>query len=84
MRSLTLIATLALSIQQGWRMSSLRRQRAFEVIEACGRVVALRQPTGDGSLSSDVFVADIGVLFGVVIELGEHGAPEITLQDSLF
>ena len=59
-------------------------EHSFEVIEACGRVVALRQQGSDGSLSSDVFVVDIGVLFGVVIELGEHGAPEITLQDSLF
>ncbi len=51
-----------------------------EVVDAIGRVVALRR----GSGAEDVFLADIGVLFGVVLEIGDHGSPEFVVQDSLF
>ena len=53
----------------------------LEVRQACGRAVALSRV---GSTSDDIFVADIGQLFGVVIEPGAHVTPEITVQDSLF
>jgi hypothetical protein len=52
-----------------------------DVVDACGRVVALRRcvPGAD-----DVFVADLGELYGVVVEPGDHGSRPFVLQDSLF
>ncbi len=54
----------------------------LDVVDAVGRVVALKR-TGAGA-SGDTFVADIGRLYGVQMELGDHGSAEIAVQDSLF
>ena len=39
---------------------------------AVGRAVALRRPGFD-----EVFIADLGVLFGLAIELGDHQPDEL-------
>ncbi len=54
------------------------------VRQVCGRAVALSRIGSASDASDDVFVADIGELFGVVIEPGTHETPEIAVQDSLF
>lgn len=51
----------------------------FEVIDACGPVVALTR-TG----SSDVFVTSLKPLFGLTLPLGDFTSDTINLQDSLF
>ena len=51
----------------------------LEVLAACGRLVAVRRPD-DG----DTFVADLGRLFGVELELGDFGSDEVAVQDALF
>lgn len=51
----------------------------LQLLDACGRAVALQRPGG-----SDVFVADIGQLFGLQLELGDYGSTEIVVQDALF
>ncbi|MEZ5342089.1 MAG: hypothetical protein R2706_11765, partial [Acidimicrobiales bacterium] len=56
----------------------------FTIVEACGRVVAVRRPKASGELGDDVFIADVGALYGVVLESGEQQSPEIALQDTLF
>ncbi len=53
-----------------------------DVVDAIGRIVALRR--GSGVAGGDVFLADVGALFGVVLEVGDHGSPEFVVQDSLF
>ncbi len=54
------------------------------VRQVCGRAVALARVGSASDASDDVFVSDIGELFGVVIEPGTHDTPEIAVQDSLF
>ncbi len=59
----------------------------IEIVDAVGRAIAFRRSGTTeprGSASNDVFVADLGRLFGVELELGEHGSTEIAVQDSLF
>ena len=51
----------------------------LEVQAACGRMVVVAQPG-----SSDTFVADLGQLFGVELELGEYDPDPLAVQDSLF
>lgn len=48
------------------------------VAGAVGRAVALRRPGFD-----EVFIADLGVLFGLAIELGDHQPDELAVQGSL-
>jgi len=52
----------------------------LELVDACGRAVRMVRPTG-----SDVFVADIGQLFGLEFTLADDVVPdEVSVQDSLF
>lgn len=52
---------------------------ALEVQAMCGRVVVVAQPG-----SSDAFVADLGELFGVELEVGCYDPDPLVVQDSLF
>ncbi len=54
-------------------------QHDLEVLAACGRLVAVRRPGSD-----DTFVADLGQLFGVELELGDYESDELAVQDRLF
>ncbi len=60
----------------------------LEIVDAVGRAIAFRRSAtsraGGASPDGDLFVADIGRLFGLELELGDHGSTEITVQDSLF
>lgn len=49
------------------------------IVGAVGRVVAVTRPGFD-----ETFAADLGPLFGVEIELGEHEPDEVALQTALF
>ena len=49
------------------------------VAGAIGRVAAVRRPGFD-----ETFVVDVGPLFGVEIDIGDHQADEVALQASLF
>lgn len=51
-----------------------------QIAGAIGRLVGLRRP-GRGD---DVFLADIGQLFGVAARTGEYETADIAIQDSLF
>lgn len=50
-----------------------------EIVDMCGRMAALRR-TG----TADVFIADLGRLFGVELALGDVEADELAVQDALF
>lgn len=54
-------------------------QHDLEVVEACGRLVAVRRPG-----SSDTFVFDLQRVYGVQLELGQFTSDELAVQDSLF
>lgn len=56
-----------------------RGQHQLDIVDACGRAIVFERPG-----LSDRFVADIGQLFGVVLELGDHRPDDLFLQDSLF
>lgn len=56
----------------------------LEVIDGCGRIVALKRHRSDGSIDPEVFVADIGQLYGSVLEVGEFISDEISVQSTLF
>ena len=51
----------------------------LEVLSACGRLVAIRRPGG-----GDIFVADLGRLYGIELEIGDFGSDELAVQDALF
>ncbi len=51
----------------------------LEVVAMCGRMAVLVRPG-----SSDRFVADIGQLFGVELDLGQYQPDQLAIQDSLF
>ena len=51
----------------------------LEVIAACGRMVVVQRPCG-----TDRFVADLGQLYGVELDLGDHEPDALAVQDSLF
>lgn len=51
----------------------------LEFVGASGRAVMVTPPA-----SSDKFVADMGQLYGIVLELGEHSPDELAVQDRLF
>ncbi len=51
----------------------------LEVLAACGRLVAVRRAG-----TADTFVADLGQLFGVELELGDFDSDALAVQDSLF
>ncbi len=54
-------------------------------IEAmCGRVAALSRPGGVGADANDVFVDDLGRLWGRELELGDVEPDELLVQDTLF
>lgn len=54
------------------------------VLAMCGRIALLVRPTADGGDGSDRFVADIGQLYGVELDLGDYTPDELAIQDSLF
>lgn len=56
-----------------------RGQHHLDIIDACGRAIVFERPD-----LPDRFVADIGQLFGAVLELGDHRPDDLYLQDSLF
>lgn len=56
-----------------------RGHHHLDIVDACGRVIVFSRPD-----LPDRFVADIGQLFGVALELGDHRPDELFLQDSLF
>ncbi len=56
----------------------------LEVVDAVGRAIAFRRAGARAGGDDDTFVADIGTLFGRVLELGEFDPTEIAVQDSLF
>lgn len=51
----------------------------LEIIEMCGRMAVLARPGSD-----DRFVADIGQLFGIELDLGQYEPDQLAIQDSLF
>lgn len=51
----------------------------IDVMTMCGRLAVLGRPGSD-----DRFVADLGRLFGLELEMGEHVPDELVVQDSLF
>ena len=51
----------------------------LEVQAACGRMMVLAQPG-----SSDAFVADLGQLFGIELDIGDYEPDALAVQDSLF
>ncbi|MGI9595341.1 MAG: DUF2797 domain-containing protein [Acidimicrobiales bacterium] len=51
----------------------------LEVLEMCGRMAVLARPGSD-----DRFVADLGQLFGVELDLGQYQPDQLAVQDSLF
>ncbi len=54
-------------------------QHDIEVTAACGRMVVLGRPS-----SGDRFVADIGQLYGIELDMGDYESDELAVQDSLF
>ncbi len=54
-------------------------QHDLEVRAACGRMMVVERRG-----TSDVFVADIGQLYGVQLSLGNYESDELAVQDSLF
>lgn len=50
-----------------------------EILDMCGRMAALRRPG-----SADTFIADLGRLYGVELDLGDYESDELAVQDSLF
>ncbi len=54
------------------------------VVDACGRSVLLTRRSSTGTIDPDIFLADIGQLFGWELELGQFAADEIAMQPSLF
>ncbi len=54
-------------------------QHDLEVVAACGRAAAVQRRG-----TADVFVADIGQLFGIELRLGDYESDELAVQDSLF
>ena len=51
----------------------------LEVLAACGRMVVVERPG-----RTDRFVADLGQLYGVELDLGDHEPDALAVQDSLF
>jgi len=56
-----------------------RGRHDLEVVTAVGRHLVVRRPDGD-----DLFVLDPAPLFGLWLDIGDHGSDEIAIQDSLF
>ncbi len=56
----------------------------LQVIDACGRSVLLTRRSSAGTIDPDMFLADIGQLFGWELELGQFTADAIAMQPSLF
>lgn len=56
----------------------------LEVVEAMGRIVALGRNEVIGRRGPEVFLADIGQLYGLVLEFGEFDSDEIVVQPALF
>jgi len=54
-------------------------QHDLEVVAACGRMVVV-QRCG----TTDVFVADLGQLYGIEMVIGDYESDELAVQDSLF
>jgi hypothetical protein len=54
-------------------------QHNLQLAGACGRMVVITR-----ALSNDVFVADIGQLYGIELEMGEYEPDDLVVQDSLF
>ena len=54
------------------------------VLAMCGRIAVLVRPTADGGEGTDRFVADIGQLYGIELDLGDYAPDELAIQDSLF
>ncbi len=51
----------------------------LEVVAMCGRMAVLARPGAD-----DRFVADLGQLFGIELDLGRYEPDQLAIQDSLF
>ena len=51
----------------------------IEVLAACGRLVVIGRPGAD-----DRFVADLGRLYGIELDIGDHRPDALAVQDSLF
>ncbi len=54
-------------------------QHDLEVVNACGRMIAVRRPH-----STDTFLADLQQLYGVGLRLGDFESDALAVQDSLF
>jgi hypothetical protein len=54
-------------------------QHDLEVVAACGRMVVVQRRGTD-----DVFIADLGQLYGIELILGDYESDELAVQDSLF
>jgi len=54
-------------------------QHDLEVVGACGRMVAVTRPSSD-----DTFIADLGQLYGIELDVGDYESDELAVQDSLF
>jgi hypothetical protein len=56
-----------------------------EVLQICGRMAVLTRPgTTAGSGKTDRFVADLGQLYGIELDLGQYEPDQLAVQDSLF
>ena len=51
----------------------------LEVLQICGRMAVLTRPG-----TTDRFVADLGQLYGIELDLGQYEPDQLAIQDSLF
>lgn len=56
----------------------------LRVVGMCGRMALLVRPTDDGGDGADRFIADIGQLYGIELDLGDYTPDALAIQDSLF
>ncbi len=56
-----------------------RGSHHLEVLQICGRLAVMARPG-----SADRFVADVGQLYGIQLDLGQYEPDQLAIQDSLF
>lgn len=56
----------------------------LKIVEACGRIVFCERTGADGTPDPEVFVFDVGLLFGLELQLGLFASDEASVQASLF
>ncbi len=61
-----------------------RGSHDLEVLDAMGRIVALGRQGRTGRREPEILLADIGQLFGYVLDVGDYRSDEIAVQPALF